>query len=648
MRLSSHFLRSPRFWTFRFLGILLLMSAMAATAQTVENGRFRLRLLGGGALEVFDKAAGTTWRQPEAQVSVSDAAAEGRALTYRLNETIKVRVGLKDEAITVALSASADTSVEGLEYPAGFTIAAPVREQTLLLPNCAGFAIPFSAKDRPDLQRVPGYYETCVDQMGLTMPWIAATDGQAGALMLIETPYDSRMRVWTEVDGYRYGVAWRDTKGRFGYERRVCYYFQPKGGAVALCKTYRRHAQAEGLVVTLREKQAKAPGLGRLLGAISLWVVDWPDIELFKSMKEAGLERVLASFHATEKIPPGTVNRFGHNSVYEPMTRDFTGKLQAFGYLAGRYDYYRTIYPPRDADFGLGGGLWIMRRIGYPEQLAWDETGAIRHGYQGGNRPADGLVRGQRCSKCQYELAQAYIPVDVDRAGYDARLLDAVCAVSWQECYNPAHPVTREEDMQWRRKQLQIAVDNGQITGTEHIAHWAVPYVCYAEAVTTFMRFASYRESFNARPFTTPETYRTVVLDERLRFPLWALVFHDCVVLTNRWTFAANRYADESLWDREDLFNLLHGQMPTFMLNRENFAARSARFVRTAQTVGRWNGEIGIEEMIDFRWLTTDASVQQAVYASGRSVVVNFGGEPFELPDGQRVSPAGFLWRPKS
>ena len=231
------------------------------------------------------------------------------------------------------------------------------------------------------------------------------------------------------------------------------------------------------------------------------------------------------------------------------------------------------------------------------------------------------LPRGHRCSKCQYEMAQAYIPLDVDRVGYDARLLDAVCAVSWQECYSPAHPVTREEDMRWRRKQLQVAMDNAQITGTEHIGFWAVPDAVYAEAPTTFVRLARYREAFNGSSFAPPESYSTAVLDERIRFPLWQLVFHDAVIITNRWTFTANRYTDEKIWDKEDLINLLHGQMPTFMLSRANFDANTAHFVRTAQSVGRWNARIGYEELTDFRWLTSDGSVQQATYDSGANIV---------------------------
>jgi len=623
---------------------LALLAAVAARADTVlETARFRLHLASTGALSVEDKAAHAVWTQPALPVRVSEIASASGELRFTVNETLHVRIVPSSDAVDFHLEAAPDASVEGLEFPAGFTLANADSAQTLLLPYCAGFAIPFAMKNRADLERIGGYYETGVDQGGLMMPWIATTDGKTGCLMSVRTPYDSRMRVWTDDRGYQYAVAWKNTHGRFGYTRVVRYHFRADGGAVALCKTYRDEAKADGLLVTLKEKRQRVPSLDRFLGALSLWIAEWPDLSLIKQMKAADIDRLLVSYHVTGPIPAGITNRVGHNTTYEAIDRTFAAELHQLGYLAGRYDYYRTIYPPSDS--GRGGNGWVMRFTGYPEQLALDENGRIRAGFQGGNAPAGAQPRGHRCSKCQYELARIYIPLDVDRVGYDARLLDAVCAVRWQECYSSAHPVTREQDMLWRCKQLEVAMDNAQLTGTEHMGFWAVPHAIYAEAPTTFVRFAPYREAFNGSSFAPPASYSNVVLDERIRFPLWQLVFHDAMVITNRWTFTANRYTDEKIWDKEDLINLLHGQMPTFMLDRANFERNAAHFAHTAKTVGAWNARTGYEEMIDFRWLAADGSVQQAVYASGANVIVNFGSTEFTLPSGEKIAPRGHLTR---
>lgn len=615
-------------------------------AQSIESPRLRVSVGADGAMEVVDKTAGVTWSQPGGKVRVSGARSEGGTLAFTINGRLKATVALRGADIEFALHAPPDDSIEGLEYPAGFTLAQTENAQRLLLPNCAGLAIPFAERHTPALRPAIGLYDACISQRGLTMPWIGVDAGKVGTLMLIETPYDAQMRVSTDAAGYHYAVVWQDSKGRAAYERKVRWHFAAEGGMVALCKYYRACAQADGLLVTLREKRRALPALDRFVGAMSLWVTDWPDLELVEKMKTGGLRRLLFSFHVSEKVPAGKVARPGHNLTYEAIGREFAWQLHQQGLLAGRYDYYRTIFPPTDT--GAGGNQWIMRSVGYPEQLAIDEKGRVRAGFDAQRGRVGELIRGHRCSKCQFEMAQAYIPLDVDRVGYDARLLDAVCAVPWQECYSLAHPVTRTEDMQYRYKQLEVATANGQITGTEHMSSWAVPVSCYGEGPTTFVRFFRTATPANARlkpgvPLEMPDEYRQVVLNERLRAPLWQLVFHDAVVITNRWNITANRYTNPRDWDQEDLLNLLHGQMPTMLLNRENYEANAARLAKTFETVCEWNQQVGYEEMTDFRWLTPDGSVQRSAYASGHAVTVNFGDTPFQDKEGRSVPARGYV-----
>lgn len=146
-------------------------------------------------------------------------------------------------------------------------------------------------------------------------------------------------------------------------------------------------------------------------------------------------------------------------------------------------------------------------------------------------------------------------------------------------------------------------------------------------------------------PLDMPDEYRRVVLNERLRAPLWQLVFADASVLTNRWNITANRYTNPQDWDQEDLLNLLHGHMPTMLINRTTYPAVAARLARTYETVCRWNATVAYQEMTDFRWLDEQGGVQQATYASGRNVVVNFTPAEFALPDGARVPARSYVTR---
>jgi hypothetical protein len=250
-----------------------------------------------------------------------------------------------------------------------------------------------------------------------------------------------------------------------------------------------------------------------------------------QKLNAAGLERLLVNYHVSRK-PAGLVPKPGRPATYEAIDSEYADSLHRLGFPAGRYDYYRTIFPPSRQQ-----GQWIMRRTGYCEQCTADEKGNIRAGFMGKVGAKD--ILGHRCSWRQYEMTQAYVTADVDRVGYDARLIDTTAAVGWQECYSQFHPATRAEDAQYRIKQLAFVKDYGQITGTEHVADRAVPVTHYAEAPATFVRFftnpLSQRERLIPAPIPAPAEYRQVVLNENLRLPLWQLVYHDAIVTTSRW-----------------------------------------------------------------------------------------------------------------
>ena len=130
-----------------------------------------------------------------------------------------------------------------------------------------------------------------------------------------------------------------------------------------------------------------------------------------------------------------------------------------------------------------------MRRTGYPEQCALNGARAISG--RGSAHTSDKDILCHRCASRQYQMAEVSIPPDVDRVGYDARFfVDTLASVDWQECYNPAHPLTRIEDMQYRLKLMTLMKDYGLIAGTESTEFWAAPALSYAEAVTSYAGLA--------------------------------------------------------------------------------------------------------------------------------------------------------------
>ena len=59
------------------------------------------------------------------------------------------------------------------------------------------------------------------------------------------------------------------------------------------------------------------------------------------------------------------------------------------------------------------------------------------------------------------------------------------------------------------------------------------------------------------------------------------------------------------------------------------------RFVQSYQTATPVARATGYSEMLSHRWLTDDHAVQQTEFANGIVVTVNFGDQPYTLPDGE-------------
>ena len=116
-----------------------------------------------------------------------------------------------------------------------------------------------------------------------SMPWFGGRKGESSFLCIIETPDDvaygviandvrspeqpvtSPSEPHTTLHEPRLSAIWpywHSVKGQLGYPRVAHYIFQPHGGYVEMCKTYRRHAVQTGRLVTLKQKISENPEVG--------------------------------------------------------------------------------------------------------------------------------------------------------------------------------------------------------------------------------------------------------------------------------------------------------------------------------------------------------------------------------------------------
>ena len=125
-------------------------------------------------------------------------------------------------------------------------------DQTTVLPLKQGLLLPGNW---------PHAFDFCHNLNGggaMYMPWWGKCRAGGAALSVVDTPADASVAISHPAGGpTRVGVQWDGSLGRFAYPRLMKLMFLPRGDFVALAKAYRRHVQAQGRFVGLREKIAR-------------------------------------------------------------------------------------------------------------------------------------------------------------------------------------------------------------------------------------------------------------------------------------------------------------------------------------------------------------------------------------------------------
>jgi hypothetical protein len=589
---------------------------------TVTNGMLALELNTTNALiTVTDSRSHRAWEQRICTrgTRVLDATNANGEIHLRLGHgasglelSCVIRLSATEPEFTLELNG--DGELPGpLAFPHPFQTHSG---EWLVVPMNEGIAYPVEDQTIP-LHRLITY-----GGHGICMAFWGVTDGVAGHMGIFETADDAAIRM-DRVDGKTLiAPEWDPQKHRFGYTRKIRYVFFDKGGHVAIAKRYRAWARERGLVRTLAEKRQVNPNVDLLIGAVNVWCWDKDAVSIVKEMREAGIERILWS------------NR---------QSRGNLKALNELGVLTSRYDIYQDAMNP--AEFSKL--RWIhsdWTTNAWPDDLILGANNQWIKGW--GVEAKDGTLIhcGVLCDKQALPYAKARAPQELADSPYRARFIDTTTASPWNECYAPAHPMTRTDSREAKMALLNyFSHDLNLVTGCETGHEAAVPFLHYFEGMLSLgpYRVPDAGRRMNVLWTNVPEVVAKYQLGQYYRLPLWELVYHDCVVAQWYWGDYNNKLP--SLWDKRDLFNLLYGTPPMFMFDRKLWTESKDRFVQSYRNTCPHVRDLGYSEMIDHRFLTPNREVQQTAFSSGHKVTVNFGSSPFALPDGTKVAGMGFV-----
>jgi hypothetical protein len=389
-----------------------------------------------------------------------------------------------------------------------------------------------------------------------------------------------------------------------------------------MTKRYREYVRAAGRLKTLDEKRRENPNIDLLVGAVNVWNWDSDPVHLVREMQGAGIEHILWS-------------RGGG-----PETLRALNQLHV---LTSRYDIYQDVMDPENFT-NLAGIHSDWPTTAWPADIIRKADGDWQHGWGVKGKDGKWYDCGVMCDSRALDYARKRIPDELETHPYECRFIDTTTAAPWNECYSPAHPMTRTDSREWKMALLEyISSDCKLVTGSETGHDAAVPYVDYFEGMLSLGPYRVPDAGRNVQRIVSevPERVAKFQLGQAYRLPLWELVYHDCVVAQWYWGDYSNKLP--SLWNKRDLFNVLYGTPPMFMFDINLWRAQKERFVQSYRNTCPYVRAAGYSEMMDHRFLTPDRNVQQTVFANGVTITVNFGETPYTLASGETLKPEGFI-----
>jgi hypothetical protein len=313
-----------------------------------------------------------------------------------------------------------------------------------------------------------------------------------------------------------------------------------KGDWNTIAAGYRNYAEKQGLAVTLRQKIRRQPHVELMIGAANakLWTC------LARRMNEESTKEESVKVHWTFDEAA---------QVAEHLRKDVGIERCLFiigGWTEGGYDCRHPDNLPANPECGgneaLANAVKRIQALGYIDSLHDNVQDMYRDAKSFDpafiEKNHDGsLIKGGRwlggraymvCAPKQLELAQRpqNLPEIHKLFAPWSYFIDTTYAVGPRECYDPNHPIDRNDDIAWKIRLSDYARDVFGIFGSECGREWALPHSDYFEGLVG----VSGRYYHNLKPEDLGATV----------FPFFEMGYHDCQICYGKYGYSADRAAE--------------------------------------------------------------------------------------------------------
>jgi hypothetical protein len=450
--------------------------------------------------------------------------------------------------------------------------------------------------------------------------------------------------------------------------------FLGRGDYVTVAKAYREIAARRGWLTTWSEKLQGHPERAKLLGAadVKLWALLDREMDVTSTKQE--VLKVDWTFDEAAQVA-------------EHLRTDLKLKKVLFvigGWTRRGYDNQHPDILPANPDCGGNAGLIeCVRRVMalgyllclhddyeeiYRDSPSWDESLIMKH-------PDGTLMQGGRwwggqsyltCSIKALELAKRpqNLPGVKALTHANAYFIDTTFAAPLQECHDPAHPLSRADDMKWKQALSDYARQEFGVFGSEDGREWAIPHADFFEGLTGVSGFW----------YHDP---KVIAQTGGVSIPLFELVYRDCIALYGKYGYDISAAAAYVLYHISIGRTLNYHDIPPHLYWKETSPLPAApkapqttgkdpalfsradhgwaeglhptdRFVKnTYEILSPLNELTAQMPMTGHKFLPPNYQVQRSVFGEGANqvlVVVNTGSSDYPLESrlgGDCVLPAG-------
>ena len=596
---------APGWLLFLALAVSLVEPADAATATAprLENNVLRIDLSPQDAsITVVDKRIDLTWRQkvrPGFQVALETLRVTPGSISCRVlgpDETCNVTIALSSgtsSAFDLTLEIPNQRYANQPAYP--FRFMAPEKGWSYVQ-NTSGEGMLMPLDQMAKINKPFGWNGS--------QPWWGLTDLHRGLAVRLDT--------FRNPDAH----SGPNDATLYALPIRLHYDFVTEGGYVALAKLYRDYfLAAHPELQPLRDRVSRRPPVGALKDGV--YVYFWgsspaDDLQLVSELKAAGIDRGVAVFIAKH-----------------PIDRALFDGIKRLGWVPGSY------HMPT-------GNLFRVGRHGWPNAVLAGRMQADEL-----RRSADPKSWDRICAKYQLPLWLQKAKGLIDSYGTQLFYFDTL-VVQLAPCLSPSHPSTIEENQQARLELAQETQGLGSVVGSgEGLSPtWALPGLDFFEGLMSLGTYGGPRLRIPAGGYETDlgNSYASdaaVILDEKIRIPLYQLAFHDYVAGT--WVWRDTNFQSRPFAWKKDLFNILYGTMPMWHINRRLWESHKSDYVASYRAIASVRSRIGFARMTGHGWLTPDRTVQYTDWDTGDRTIVNFGLRPYQSSNTATVAPKSFV-----